>query len=133
MVIGGGLNEDQQASPPDCAQPAPCNAGTDLEHGQGDQVLARRNKTHAHCENTVRWPSGAGHCDWLAPTGGQIRSGIWQSAPMNQIVPRPLRPGHFLLETIPLQDDPDQQAQKRIQAANKRPGQKMIRLGPNEP
>jgi hypothetical protein len=52
---------------------------------------------------------------------------------MNQIVPRPLRPGHFLLETIPLQDDPDQQAQKRIQAANKRPGQKMIRLGPNEP
>jgi hypothetical protein len=133
MVIGGGLNEHQQASPLDCAQPAPRNAGTTWSTGKAIKFLARRNKTHAHRQNTVRWPSGAGHCDWLAPTGGQIRSGIWQSAPMNQIVPRPLRPGHFLLETIPLQDDPDQQAQKRIQAANKRPGQKMIRLGPNEP
>ena len=34
--------------------------------------MARRNKTHPNRQNTVCWPSGAGHCDWLAPTGGQI-------------------------------------------------------------
>ena len=34
--------------------------------------LACRNKTHPNRLNTVRWPSGAGHCDWLAPTGSQI-------------------------------------------------------------
>jgi transposase-like protein len=34
--------------------------------------LARCNKTHPNRVDTVRWPSGAGRCDWLAPTGGQI-------------------------------------------------------------
>ena len=36
------------------------------------KFLARCNKTHPNRLNTVCWPSGAGHCDWLASTGGQI-------------------------------------------------------------
>jgi hypothetical protein len=36
------------------------------------KFLARCNKTHPNRLNTVRRPSGAGRCDWLAPTGAQI-------------------------------------------------------------
>jgi len=39
---------------------------------RANKFLARPNKTHPNRLNTVRWPSGAGHYDWLAPTGGQI-------------------------------------------------------------
>jgi len=40
--------------------------------GKAIKFLAHCNKTCQNRLNTVHWPSGAGRCDWLAPTGRQI-------------------------------------------------------------